>query len=263
MALLEAGFFSEVLGMCTRMNVILPQSAPGMIGVDTASQQQKWKVLYLLHGLSDDHTIWERRTSIERYVSDLPLAVIMPETQRGWYTDMRHGFKWFTFFTTELPRVVKDFFPAISDKREDTFVAGLSMGGYGALKLALSRPDIYSAAASLSGAVDIAEICENEVKNGGHEALDILGDVVQVRGGKDDLFALCENFDFGKNAAPRLFMCCGTEDMLYWQNVRMRNHIKGLPFDLTYEEEPGTHNWAYWDMKIQSVLKWLNIGREA
>ena len=84
MALLEVGFFSEVLGMCTRMSVILPQTAPGMIGVDTPSQQQKWKVLYLLHGLSDDHTIWERRTSIERYVSDLPLAVIVIAENAGW-----------------------------------------------------------------------------------------------------------------------------------------------------------------------------------
>ena len=122
---------------------------------------------------------------------------------------------------------------------------------------------IFSAGASLSGAVDVAEICEAQEKNGVTEAFDVMGEASKVRGSNNDLFALCENFDFAGKTAPRLFMCCGTEDMLYWQNVRMRNHIKGLPFDLTYEEEPGTHNWAYWDMKIQSVLKWLNIGGEA
>ena len=119
------------------------------------------------------------------------------------------------------------------------------------------------ALAAAAPLADVAEICEAQEKNGDTEAFDVMGEASLVRGSKNDLFALCENFDFSAGNAPRLFMCCGTEDMLYWQNVRMRNHIKGLPFDLTYEEEPGTHNWAYWDMKIQSVLKWLNMGGEA
>jgi S-formylglutathione hydrolase FrmB len=114
----------------------------------------KYPVLYLLHGLSDDYTIWQRRTSIERYVADMEIAVVMPDADTSFYSDMVHGRKYWTFLSEELPEIVHDFFPNISEKREDTFVAGLSMGGYGAYKLALGT-DRFAAAASLSGAVDL------------------------------------------------------------------------------------------------------------
>ncbi len=261
MALLQTDFFSETLGMHTQLYVILPERVSGQIGMSSNVSSGAWKTLYLLHGLSDDHTIWQRRTSIERYVSNKPLAVIMPTTQRGWYTDMKIGFKWFTYFTEELPRVCKSFFPNISLNREDTFVAGLSMGGYGALKLGMSRPDIYSHAASLSGAVDIAEICARPAFAEKREMEDIFGRADDVPGSNHDLFTLAENLRDAPQA-PRLYMCCGTEDFLYLQNVKLRNHIKKLGLDLTYEEEPGVHEWGLWDRKIQSVLKWLPLGEE-
>ena len=125
MALIQCDFFSESLGFSTSMNVILPQPA-----------RERYRVLYLLHGMSDDHTIWCRRTSIERYVDPLGLAVVMPAVHRGYYTDMAAGYRYWTFISEELPALARSFFP-LSHKREDTFVAGLSMGGYGAFKLAL------------------------------------------------------------------------------------------------------------------------------
>ncbi len=261
MALVNVQFFSEVLGVCTQMNVILPESRKGQIGVGGVNDEQKWKVLYLLHGLSDDQTIWERRTSIERYVADLPLAVLMPTTQRGWYTDARRGYKWFTYMTEELPVAVHSFFANLSDKREDTFVSGLSMGGYGALKLALSKPEKYGWAASLSGAVDIAEICENRAA-ATTEFEDIFGKADQVRGSKDDLFFLASELKKSGRPVPNLYMCCGLQDGLYWQNVRLRNHLNSLDMRVTFEEEAGDHRWEYWDMKIQNVLKWLPLGAQ-
>ncbi len=262
MALIHVDFFSQTLGMCTQMNVILPETARGLIGMDGSAQKENWKVLYLLHGLSDDHTIWERRTSIERYASAHPLAVVMPETQRGWYTDMKCGFPWFSYFTKELPRIVHSFFPNISTRREDTFVAGLSMGGYGALKLALCCPEQYACAASLSGAVDIAELCENWTGDVNREFQDVFGPFDAIRGGENDLFHLASELKNSERPKPRLFMCCGLQDSLYWQNVRLRNHLKSLEMDLTYEEEPGDHRWEYWDMKIQRVLEWLPLEGE-
>ena len=257
MALLHVDFFSEVLGMCTQMDVILPQSSRGLIGMDTGKSEGKWKVMYLLHGLSDDHTIWQRRTSIERYAAGRNLAVIMPETQRGWYTDMNYGFKWFTFFTEELPSICRSFFPNISDKREDTCVCGLSMGGYGALKLGMSCPEQFGYAASLSGAVDVAELCDKAEGEGKRYLEDVFGEAASVRGSNNDLFALAGKLA-QKSIKPKLYMCCGLQDGLYWQNVRLRNLMKSLELPLTYEEENGTHEWAYWDMKIQSVLSWLS-----
>ena len=132
MALLHVDFFSDVLGMCTQMDVILPERTRGQIGMEGKRGDGKYPTLYLLHGMSDDQTIWQRRTSIERYASEHGIAVVMPTTQLGWYTDMHIGFKWWTFLSQELPAICRSFFPYMSDRREDTFAAGLSMGGYGA-----------------------------------------------------------------------------------------------------------------------------------
>ena len=154
MALMHVNFFSEALGFCTSMDVILPQQTRSQIGMAGVADDRPYQTLYLLHGMSDDHTIWQRRTSIERYVAPLSLAVVMPAVQLSWYTDMKHGSKYWTFIHEELPAICQEFFP-LSTKREDNFVAGLSMGGYGAFKVGLGDSDHFGAAASLSGALDV------------------------------------------------------------------------------------------------------------
>src|SRR6476619_7886720 len=130
------------------MTVILPQSTAGQIGMTGSESTGETPVLYLLHGLSDDDTIWLRRTSIERYVAALGLAVVMPQVHRSFYTDEAYGNRYWTYLSEELPEIVHGFF-RLSRRREDTFVAGLSMGGYGALKWALRDPGRFAAAASL------------------------------------------------------------------------------------------------------------------
>ena len=191
MALLHVDFFSDVLGMCAEMDVILPEQTHGQIGMEGKRGDGKYPVLYLLHGMSDDHTIWQRRTSIERYAADYGIAVVMPSTQLGWYTDMYMGHKWWTYISQELPAICRSFFPYMSDKREDTFAAGLSMGGYGALKCGLLAPDTFSAVASLSGGVDAAD-CADAVPGDPHAQLweDIFGPKDQIRGSDNDLFAV-------------------------------------------------------------------------
>ena len=143
MAFLRVDFYSEALGSGTGMNVLLPEAAQG-IGFDASAGTGALPVLYLLHGLSDDHTAWMRRTSLERYAASRRLAVVMPCGGRSFYTNEAHGGRYWDFISEELPRAVQSFFP-VSRRREDTFAAGLSMGGYGALKLALRHPDRYAA----------------------------------------------------------------------------------------------------------------------
>src|ERR687886_256985 len=157
MALLRCDIFSDVLGLSTSMTVILPQPTQTQIGMTGDAGDQPPPVLYLLHGLSDDDSIWLRRTSIERYVAPLGLAVVMPQVHRSFYRDEAYGGKYWTFVSEELPELVRRFF-RVSQTRDDTFVAGLSMGGYGALKLALRQPERFAAAASLSGALDVAAL---------------------------------------------------------------------------------------------------------
>ena len=248
MALLRINYYSETLKMCTEMCAILPEKLHA---------DKQLKTLYLLHGLSDDHTAWQRWTNIEKYVEGKNIAVIMPTTHRGWYTDMYMGQNWFTFFTEELPGICRGFFPCLSLRREDTFVAGNSMGGYGAFKLALRAPGLFSKAAALSGALDVSEICLNAKNDDKNYFEDVFGPADRVRGSFNDLFAATEQFDDKRFAKPKLYMWCGTEDFLYWQNVKMRNKLKSLDYPLLYRESSGDHRWQYWDEQIKTLVNWL------
>ena len=256
MAFLQCDFFSDALGLSCSMNVILPQNTKKQIGMDGKAGKDKFPVLYLLHGLSDDHSIWMRRTSIERYVAPLGIAVVMPAVNRSFYVDTAQGEKYGEFISEELPELVQSLFP-ISDKREDNFVAGLSMGGYGAFLLALSNPAKFAAAASLSGAVNIAGIAEHKdvARKDFYER--VFGDLDKIAGSDFDLFHLSAKLAESGKELPRLFQCCGTEDFLYEDNLKFKSHIEKLPFDYEYIEGPGQHEWGYWDCNIQKVLKWM------
>ena len=154
MAFLQVQFYSDTLTVASSAYVILPEPRQG-IGMKAAAADELPKVLYLLHGYSDDHTIWMRRTSVERYAAEYNLAVIMPAVNHSFYTNEAQGEKYWDYVSEELPEVMHRFF-RLSKKPEDTYVAGLSMGGYGAMKLALTHPERFAAAASFSGAVDVA-----------------------------------------------------------------------------------------------------------
>jgi S-formylglutathione hydrolase FrmB len=257
MALIDCKFFSETLGMSSSMRVILPETTQariGDVGVSRARQAafQGHPTLYLLHGMSDDETIWTRSTSVERYAAALGLAVVMPNVHRSFYSNMLHGYRYWDFVSQELLEKARSFFP-LSSARQDNFVAGLSMGGHGAFKLALRMPETFSAAASLSGVADATEFRESR-------ALDyqlIFGGSGPERGSEHDLFHLATLLAASSGPRPRLYQCCGTEDFLLAQNHALRAHLQPLGFDYLYEEGPGNHDWAYWDQSIQRVLKWL------
>lgn len=237
------------------MTVILPQQTRTQIGMNNNIVGDKHPTLYLLHGLTDDDSIWLRRTSIERYVAELGLAVVMPQVHLSFYTDMAQGNRYWTFLNEELPEIARSFFP-LSDAREDNYVAGLSMGGYGAMKLALRRPDQYAAAASLSGALDMANSIHR--KDSPMNYTHIFGDK-DVHGTDNDILHLLQQCNQAEGPKPLLYQCCGTEDFLYQDNQTFRQACAQTNFNLTYEEETGNHEWGYWDTKIQDVLKWLPL----
>ncbi|CAG9620779.1 alpha/beta hydrolase [Sutcliffiella rhizosphaerae] len=247
MARITCDFFSEALQCSTSMTVFLPQPN-SQIGVASKIKQQKQPTLYLLHGLSDDHTIWSRFTSIERYASALGWAVVMPAAGRSFYTDMEHGYDFYTYVSEELPTLAQSFFP-LSDKKEENFIAGLSMGGYGAFKVALRNPEKFAAAASMSGSLDINERLPAFPRDFNY----IFGNR-PILGSDDDLYHLVSNI---KGPGPKLYQCCGTEDHNYEANIRFRDHCLNAGLDLTYEEGPGGHDWGYWDKHIQPVLKFF------
>lgn len=252
MALLHVCFRSAVLELDMRMSVILPETK-------CAREGGRWPTLYLLHGLSDDHTAWERRTSIERYASRMGLAIVMPEVYRSFYTDMKHGGRYWTFISEELPTLCENMF-LLSDKREDRFAAGLSMGGYGAFKLGLRLPERYAAVASLSGAVDLFYGADVDEKEDKHADLwsDIFGTAREAVGGEDDLPAVARRLIQRGGQRPMFYLACGTEDFLYEGNQRFLKEF-GESLQIAYKEGPGGHTWGFWDQYIQDVLTWLPI----
>lgn len=252
MAVLTCSFFSETLRESTAMTVILPESATGQIGMNTRTTAQPPPVLYLLHGLSDDETIWTRRTSIERYVAPLGIAVVMPRAGRSFYTNEHHGQRYWDFISDELPHQVAHFFRVATD-RNHTYVAGLSMGGYGAMKLALRHPNRYTAAASISGVLSMAPT----------PAVDNLAvEVPQVWGGQhphgtdDDPITMLHRAN--PTDLPRLYQSCGTEDFLYEENLHFAHTATERGITVTTDlTGPGSHDWDYFDYSIQQVLTWM------
>lgn len=257
MALLHVNYYSHVLGMDMEMDVILPEQTRGQIGMEGHSDAV-WKTLYLLHGMSDDHTIWQRRTSIERYAAEKGISVVMPTTYLGWYTDMYRGPRYFTALAVELPKLCRQMFPRMSPHREDTYAAGLSMGGYGALKFGLRAPETFSKVASLSGALNPFQIRKDRAVS--PERLRLMENVFcspsAMKGSFNDLFTAAEELRDAP-LRPEIYLWCGTEDFLIGQNREMRAHLERLGYSLTYAESPGDHRWKYWDEKIQTVLDWL------
>ncbi len=263
MAYIKTHFFSTALCFGTDINVFIP--TPDADELLTGKKNDyfvpgvKYQVLYLLHGAYGDYTDWLHLTSIERYAQDHKIAVIMPSAANSFYQDMNYGSDYLTYICEELPKFCEANFP-ISPRREDTFVAGLSMGGYGALKVALERPDKFSCAVSLSGAIDLENVIGGLAGMPGSPFVpqDIFGDK-EIAGSDADIFALIRKLQAEGKELPRVYMAIGTEDFLYEANQSARQKFAALGVDVTYEEGPGIHNWVFWDAYIQHALNWLPL----
>jgi S-formylglutathione hydrolase FrmB len=249
MALLETRFYARSIDISLGMNIILPE------------HREAWTeppaVLYLLHGLSGDHTSWCRSSSIERYAREYNLAIIMPDAHKSFYCDMAHGSNYWNFFADELPMLVNRWFNLSNDWKK-TFIAGASMGGYGAIKLALGCPERFSHSASLAGALDIASHIHDEWDESRLRTFGaVFNSLEEVPSSGNDLIHQLQSLE----AIPEteFFVSCGTEDYLYQDSVSFRKAATEKGLRLTYEESPGAHNWTYWDQHIQTVLDWLPI----
>jgi len=261
MSFLDFHFFSEALGLTCSAHIILPQATKAQIGMAGGRTRESYPTLYLLHGLSDDHTIWTRRTSIERYAAERNIAVVMPSVARSFYQDTASGAKYWTFVSEELPALCQHYFP-LSAAREDTFAAGLSMGGYGALRLGLARPDKFAAVASLSGALDLTrrlrEVGKASARIDRQEWIGIIGPELQAPA-DSNLWLLASKVASASGPHPALYLACGTEDELLADTRTFRQHLDAVGLPLTYHEGPGAHEWGYWDAQIQRVLAWLPL----
>ena len=264
MALMETHYYSFSLKSNISLNVFVP--TPGSSEqITDMNKTVKYDyegglpVLYLLHGAYGDAFSWVRYSNIDRYAQDRGIVVVMASAENSFYQDLKSGKKYKTFFTEELPTFIQNVFP-VSKDREKTYIAGFSMGGYGAWYLALSRPDLYSKAASMSGALDISALDPTLPTNANGDnpfpIEDAFDDPTHLKGSKYDLLQLYKE-DQAKGLVPKLYQACGTEDFLYQTNLYIRDEMASLGADNTFEEGKGGHDWNFWDTYIQHILNWL------
>ncbi|NLO85039.1 MAG: esterase family protein [Clostridiales bacterium] len=257
MYLLEHHFPSQELQMETSAYVLLPD----LHRMDEESRKNI-PTLYLLHGMHGNQTDWIRRTRLEYYASQYQyrIAIVMPAAANSFYTDMVHGERYYSYITKELPAIMESAF-SLSPKREDRFVAGLSMGGYGALKIGMSLPDRYSTIGSFSGAVMLEESyspSSNQSAEFMHMMDNIFGSEEGLRSGDSNLSLLAKKLSAAPEKAPKMYIACGTEDFLFEANEYFVSKFKDqLPID--YFTETGTHDWDFWDRHVKQFLAWLPL----
>lgn len=261
MALLQVNFMSKTLMRNIPMQVILPVDKFTMPGMP-ARKEKPFKTLYLLHGLFGNYTDWLSGTRIQRWAEEKNLAVVMPSGDNSFYVDQPASGNFYgEFIGRELIEITRKMFP-LSHDREDTFIGGLSMGGYGAIRNGLKYHKTFGYIAGLSSALHILEDIEN-VKTIAYE-LSCFGDLKEaVVSDKNPRVLVKRIKDEMKQDAdvqlPKIFLACGTEDGLIDVNRAYRDFFNENGFDLTYHEGPGQHNWNYWDKYIKEVLAWLPL----
>jgi S-formylglutathione hydrolase FrmB len=254
--LLRGNFYSGVLGLYTGITIFAPEQ-----------HEEPYKVCYLLHGLHNDQNTWVDSTMLPVFARDHGTLFVLPAVGRSFYTDMKHGYRYFAYITEELPRIVKKIFN-ISVKREDTAVIGCSMGGYGALKTALSAPERYGFCGAISSAClfineQLDSLRENTgywLNTGGPEARAILTDLQAAFGedlayaDSDEILKLAEKAA-ARTVQPKIYAACGTEDNLRKENLRFKEQIKKLNLQYTYEEWAGAHDWGFFNDALKKALE--------
>ena len=255
MAIAHFSISSAALERGTRLSVILP--------VDQAwyrADPRPLKTLILLHGLTGDEDNWLNYTNAARLVREKPLCVIMPDGDNSFYADSAAmGARVMTYIGEELPDLCRAMLP-LSPKREDTFIAGLSMGGVGAVNCALRYPETFSCAGMYSAALIGERVMKADGAAGRHfRALFDLNSVRSFAGCPADYEALAERLAASDRPKPRIYTTCGTEDSLYPVNAAFAEKLKRLGYDVTWESRPGAHTWDFWEESLKRTLDWLPL----
>lgn len=242
MALLRVEYASKSLEMNTSFQVFLPDEG----------ELSEVKVVYLLHGLTDNCTGWTRYSSCERYARERDVALVIPEVQRSFYIDEVYGLNYFTYVSRELPGAVHRMF-GLSLEKEKSYIMGLSMGGYGALKCALTFPERYAGCGSFSGVTDLAGFMRTPaITLHSREFTALLGPD-QMVGEENDLFALAKK----AKDLPPVYLSCGEQDRHYAMNNAFAELLEALGAEYRYDHRPGDHCWAFWDQSIQDCFSYF------
>ncbi len=240
MALITMNYNSPTIGMHQNLTIILPEDVTFFDSSRTAKQL---KSMLLLHGLSSDETTYIRYTSIERYANEHQLAIIMPNVDHSGYANMVYGHSYYDYIL-EIYEYVHQILP-LSRKREDNFIAGHSMGGYGTIKFALTQSDKFAKAAPLSAVFEAQRLIDLEW-------IDFSPQAITGRDTQINDQAIDANVDI-----PELFIMCGKEDFLYHDNLQFIETLNEKGVSYKFEDGPGDHDYAYWDRAIKRAIEWF------
>ncbi|MCL2805491.1 MAG: esterase family protein [Treponema sp.] len=253
--ILKGEFSSELLKTTANLQFMIPDEGEG-----------PYKVIYLLHGLHGNHSSWIHNSMLPYYGKKYNAIFVMPDAARSFYTDLRYGRNYLSYLSDELPQICRNIFN-ISTRMEDTAVMGYSMGGYGALRLALSNPGVYGFCGAISTAClyfkPFLKILKNDPDSylkTGREAEETYKDLLSIYGydfeytPAYDILHLIKTYP-DNIPKPRIYANCGTEDGLLKENHNFREDMKDSSFDFTYEEWQGGHDWDFFNDGLKKTLE--------
>lgn len=245
---------SKLLGRAIDYSILYP------INYQRAGNaEKKFPVVYLLHGYTGHHTNWIERTRVALYATHYDLFIVMVEGENGWYTDSATvpNDKFESYILQELmPDVEKRF--RVSAERDGRAIAGLSMGGYGALKFGFKYPSRFGMVASMSGALGAASWTDSDLKNleaVRQSLLKTLGPIGSSTRLQNDLLKLTREVSAdGIKLLPVIYFDCGTEDRLFPTNRSYADLLVERKIPHEFRQLPGNHSWPYWDQQVREIL---------
>jgi S-formylglutathione hydrolase FrmB len=260
--ILRGDFVSDSLRMSTNVQVLIPEQG-----------KEPFRVAYLLHGLHGDQGTWLDNTMLPVYAKNYNIIFVMPEVGRSFYSNQEYGRKYYDYVSDELPLICKKIFN-ISAQREDTAVMGCSMGGYGSLRLALSKPDQFGFCGAISSACRYFTHILDSLREDpgpylakGPEEEAIVADLKAIYGedleyrNDYDIIELAKDFPADR-PKPKIFATCGTGDDLREENLQFVEEMQKTDFDFTYEEWKGGHEWYFFNEALKRTLEFWQGERE-
>ena len=247
MASFNGTIYSRSLGMDTNLNIITPRGK-------LTDNGNLPRVAYLLHGLSDNAAAWLENANLRELCDKYNIAFVMPEVQRSFYTDMAFGLDYYTFISEELPETVSSLFK-FSEKREDTYIMGLSMGGYGALKIGMRNPGEFAGIGGFSSVCDVKEAIKDSdnVTFTEREKISVLGNDLNLKS-DDDLYHIAEEFS-KSGYETKIYLSCGNDDFLLDMNKDYEKHLSDMGIPHVFETWEGIHNWKFWRESLDRALE--------
>lgn len=251
MAKLSMNYFSNALRRNIDINVILPIDSFDY-GSGEYLSSRKFKTIYLLHGIFGCNTDWLNNTNLMTYLTNHQIAVVLPSGENSFYVDnIDTGAMYSKFIGEELPNITRKTFP-LSENYEDTYIAGLSMGGFGALLNGIRYHETFSVIGAFSSAIP-NELASQDLFPKENFGLNFKR-LLQVSQGQFDLIEQVKN---KKSVLPYIYMTCGTEDFLYDKSQSFVESLKQLNIDHEYHEWSGEHDWVFWDQSISKFLEFI------